>query len=164
MDNSGEGGWELSHALIRVARLHRAVAGRVLRRVGLHPSQEITLLHLWDGGPQRLTDLATLLDSDAATVTRTITRLERGGYVRRVPSETDKRVMIVEATTASRALREEVMHACREIDQRISDGFNEQDRAATLTLLERIEQNLEQDVTIAVRAAESRAIGELGIL
>ncbi|MEU6782629.1 MarR family transcriptional regulator [Nonomuraea angiospora] len=72
----------LNHAIIRVARLHRMLAAQLLRRVGLHPSQELVMMQLWDRGPQRQTDLVRMLGSDTATMTRTIQRLEHAGFVR----------------------------------------------------------------------------------
>src|SRR6476660_10499856 len=84
-------GGPISHAIFRVARLHRMIAGNLLRRVGLHPGQELVMMHLWELGPQRQADLIGLLDSDAATMTRTVKRLEDAGFVRRVPLADDKR-------------------------------------------------------------------------
>jgi DNA-binding MarR family transcriptional regulator len=72
-------------SIFRVASLHRMLAGNLLRRIGLHPSQELAVMQLWDAGPQRQTDLVRLLDSDAATMTRTVQRLEAAGFVRRRP-------------------------------------------------------------------------------
>jgi len=64
-----------------------------------------------DDGPQRQADLVKVLDSDAATMTRTVQRLERAGFVRRRPSPTDRRAVIVESTTAGHALRTQVENA-----------------------------------------------------
>ncbi|MEU4519285.1 MarR family transcriptional regulator [Amycolatopsis sp. NPDC024027] len=44
----------------------------------------------------------------AATMTRTVQRLERAGFVRRTPSPTDRRAVIVESTPAGHALRSQV--------------------------------------------------------
>ena len=38
----------LSHAIFRLARVHRMLAGQLLRRCGLHPGQELLLMHLWE--------------------------------------------------------------------------------------------------------------------
>jgi len=98
----------ISHAIFRVARLHRMIAGHLLREVGLHPGQEIVMMHLWQTGPQRQVDLVRVLDSDAATMTRTIRRLEKAGFVRRVATPADKRAFLVEPTPASIPLRHRV--------------------------------------------------------
>src|SRR6476646_3709979 len=98
-------GGPVSHAIFRLARLHRMFAGQLLRRIGLHPGQELVMMHLWELGPQRQADLISLLDAAAATMTRTIRRLEHAGFVRRVPLADDQRASLIEPTAASRALR-----------------------------------------------------------
>ena len=95
-----------------------------------------------DYGPQRQTDLAKVVGADSATMTRTIQRLEHGGFVRRVPSKSDKRATIVEPTVASRALRAEVEGAWRELEDGVTHGLSERERHDVLALLTRMEQNL----------------------
>ncbi|MFJ8026199.1 MarR family winged helix-turn-helix transcriptional regulator [Streptomyces sp. NPDC096311] len=131
-----------NHAILRVARLHRMLAGQLLRRVGLHPSQELVMMQLWDRGPQRQTDLVRLLGSDAATMTRTIRRLENAGFVRRHPSPTDKRVTIVEPTAASNALRKEVEQVWMDLETSVTDGMTPTQQAEAIEVLARIEEGL----------------------
>src|SRR5689334_9707167 len=106
----------LSHAIFRVARAHRSLAGRLLREAGLHPGQEILLTTLWEHGPQRMVDLVGAVESDAPSITRSVARLEKAGLVTRRPSPTDGRAMIVEATEASLELRVKVEAAWRELE------------------------------------------------
>jgi DNA-binding MarR family transcriptional regulator len=138
------GGGPCSHAIFRLARLHRMLAGQLLRRIGLHPGQELVMMHLWELGPQRQTDLVRLLDSDAATMTRTVQRLEQAGFVRRRPSPTDKRASLIEPTTASHALRHEVERVWTQLEDLVTAGLTDDQRTATLHTLERLEQNLVQ--------------------
>ncbi|WP_241267295.1 MarR family winged helix-turn-helix transcriptional regulator [Streptomyces scabichelini] len=132
----------LSHAILRVARVHRMLAGQLLRRVGLHPSQELVMMQLWDRGPQRQTDLVRLLGSDAATMTRTIQRMEHAGFVRRRPSPSDKRATIVEPTAASNALRQEVERVWLELEAGTVDDLTPKEQAEALEVLGRIEESL----------------------
>ncbi|WPB96440.1 MarR family winged helix-turn-helix transcriptional regulator [Streptomyces malaysiensis] len=140
----------MSHAIFRVARLHRILAGQLLRRVGLHTGQELVMMQLWDRGPQRQTDLVRLLGSDAATMTRTIRRLEHAGFVRRRPCADDKRVTIIEPTTASLALRHEVEQIWAELERGVTDDLTPDQQSEAIDVLERIEQSL-------ARAAERNA-------
>ena len=134
----------VSHAIVRVGRLHRILAGQLLRRVGLHPAQELVLMQLWDHGPQRQSDLARVLGADAATMTRTVKRLEQGGFVRRSPSPTDKRVTIVEATTASQGLKARVEQIWQELERSVVADLDQGERTTVLDVLGRMEQGLEQ--------------------
>ncbi|MGY0061293.1 MarR family winged helix-turn-helix transcriptional regulator [Streptomyces sp. LZ34] len=137
----------MTHAIFRVARLHRALAAQLLRRVGLHPGQELVMMQLWDRGPQRQTDLVRLLGSDAATMTRTIRRLEHAGFVRHRPSTTDKRAFIIEPTTASLALRREVEHIWSELENYVADSLTPDQQTEAIDALTRIEHSLVQATT-----------------
>ncbi|HEX3779409.1 MAG TPA: MarR family winged helix-turn-helix transcriptional regulator [Pseudonocardiaceae bacterium] len=132
----------VSHTIVRLARLHHMLAGQLLRRSGLHTGQELVMMYLWENGPQRQVDLIRLLDSDAATMTRSLQRLERAGFVNRRPSPTDRRSVIIEPTAASQALREQVEAIWPQLDKACLTGFTETERAEALGLLERLETNL----------------------
>ncbi|GHC45152.1 MarR family winged helix-turn-helix transcriptional regulator [Streptomyces cinnamoneus] len=134
----------ISHALSRVARLHRSAAGQLLRRLGLHPGQELLMMQLWDHGPQPQSQLIDLLGLDASTVTRMVQRLEQAGFVRRRRSDDDRRAVVVEPTAAAQALQEQVVHAWQQLEDLTLRGLDEPERAAVAELLGRIENNLSQ--------------------
>lgn len=135
-------GGPISHAIFRVARLHRMLAGSLLRRTGLYPGQELVMMHLWDRGELRQSDLVKVLDSDAATMTRTIQRLERAGFVRRRPDPTDARASLVEPTPASRHLRAELDKIWTELERLTVGALNPAEQQSTLASLEALERNL----------------------
>lgn len=135
-------GGPVSYAIFRVARLHREQAGKLLREIGLYPGQEILMMHLWDTGPQRQADLVRVLDSDAATMTRAVQRLERAGFVRRTPSPTDRRSTIIEATPASAPLRTAVEQIWAQLERVTTGGLDDAGCAATIEALTTVERNL----------------------
>lgn len=118
------------------------LAGRMLREAGLHPGQELVMMQLWDCGPQRQSDLVELLDSDSATITRTVQRLERAGFVRRAPDPTDGRATLVTPTAASQALRDQVCRIWEELEEATTGGCGEARREGLLRSLETLERNL----------------------
>jgi MarR family transcriptional regulator, organic hydroperoxide resistance regulator len=142
-------GGPISHAIFRVSRLHRMMAGNLLRRVGLHPGQELVMMYLWELGPRRQTDLIRLLDSDAATMTRTIRRLEHAGFVRRSPCADDKRAYLIQPTAAGRALRPQVEQIWNQLEAIVVGGVGERQRQTIRRVLEGLEERL-------THAAESR--------
>jgi MarR family transcriptional regulator, organic hydroperoxide resistance regulator len=135
-------GGPISHAIFRIARLHRMMAGNLLRRVGLHPGQELVMMYLWELGPQRQTDLIRLLDSDAATMTRTIRRLEHAGFVRRSPCADDKRAYLIEPTAAGRALRPQVEQIWNQLEEIVVGGVGDRERQTIRRVLEGLEERL----------------------
>lgn len=132
----------LSHAIFRVARLHKTLAGQLLRQVGLYPNQELVMMRLWTDGPQRQVDLVRMLESEAPTITRTIRRLENTGLVRTSRSPTDKRSIIVEATPASLPLRRNVEQAWSTLEAWTADHWSESRRSDILDALTALEANL----------------------
>ncbi len=137
----------IGHAIFRLARLHRMFAGQLLRRIGLHPGQELVMMQLWELGTQRQVDLVRLMDSDAATMARTVRRLEQAGFVSRRPSATDGRVSLIESTAAGHALRREVERSWSRLEELVAADLSGDERVEALRTLERLECNL-------VRAAD----------
>ncbi|WP_063832272.1 MULTISPECIES: MarR family winged helix-turn-helix transcriptional regulator [Streptomyces] len=134
-----------SQAIARVSRLHRANAERLLRPHGLHAGQELLMMLLWERGPQPQAALIDELGVDASTVTRMVQRLEQAGFLRRRRSETDRRAVVVEATAAACALRDQVAQSWRELEAITLAGLDEADRATLARLLGRLERNLGAD-------------------
>ncbi|MER5530905.1 MarR family transcriptional regulator [Streptomyces sp. NPDC002677] len=147
-------GGPISHTIFRLARLHRMHVGHLLRRVGLYPGQELVMMYLWELGPQRQADLVRLMDSDAATMTRTVRRLEQAGFVHRRPSPTDKRASLIEPTAASHALRREVERVWSQLEDLVTAELSPDERTAALLTLERLEHNLAQ-ATVDLAGADT---------
>ena len=132
----------VSHAVFRVARLHKTLAGQLLREVGMYPNQELVMMRLWTEGAQRQVDLVRMLESEAPTMTRTIKRLEKAGQVRTSRSPDDGRVVLVEATEESQALRGDVERAWATLESSTVDDWNAAQRIDALETLTMLEANL----------------------
>jgi len=132
----------LTNAIVRVARLQRLLAQQMLRGVGLHLGQELVMMQLWERGPQTQTELVRTLDSDSATMTRMVRRLENAGFVRTRPSPTDKRATIVEPTPASQADRREVERSWAELERIAVGDLTTEQRSDALDILAQLEANL----------------------
>lgn len=132
----------LSHAVFRLARAHKALAGRLLREAGVHPGQELVLMALWHEGPQRQVDLVHACESDAPTMARSIARLEKAGLVRRGASPTDRRAMVVEATEASHQIRETIERAWAELERLTVGDLSERRQREILKGLAALEANV----------------------
>jgi MarR family transcriptional regulator, organic hydroperoxide resistance regulator len=101
------------------------------------------MMRLRDDGPQRQVDLVRTVEFDAPTVARSITRLERAGFVRRRPHASDRRSVLVEATPASTSLRRAVERIWAELEARTVDAMSPEEQAATLGVLTGLERNLQ---------------------
>lgn len=132
----------VSNAIIRITRLHIARARQLFRAVGLHPGQELLLMHLWDNGPQRQADLAATFDTDSAAMTRSVQRLERAGFVRRIPDPSDGRATLVHTTPAGTALRAQIEQTWAQLEQDTTADIPATRQRALLRELGQIEANL----------------------
>jgi DNA-binding MarR family transcriptional regulator len=135
-------GGPVSNALISVTRLHRLRARQLLQGLGLHAGQELLLMHLWDAGPQRQADLAAEFDTDSASMTRTVQRLERAGFVRRRPDPEDGRVTLVDSTPAGMALRDRIERLWAELEADTVGNMTPSQQRQLLRGLQRLEANL----------------------
>ncbi|MER5645299.1 MarR family transcriptional regulator [Streptosporangium sp. NPDC002524] len=92
--NGDELGRELSTAVVL---FHEAVA----RRLGLSAVDHKALGFVTGNGPLPAGALAAELGLGASAITALVDRLERAGYVRRVPDPGDRRRVLVSAVTGS---------------------------------------------------------------
>jgi DNA-binding MarR family transcriptional regulator len=96
----------MSYAIFELARAHRGQAAAMLRRMGLHPGQELLLMHLLDRDGQTQSELLDSVGLDHSTVSKSLRRMQDAGLVVREPAEHDRRVMVVHLTDKGRAMRE----------------------------------------------------------
>ncbi len=137
----------ISLSIFRLARSHHLLARRLLQTVGLHPGQEMVMMRLWEAGPQRQVDLVNVLDGDAATMTRTIARLARAGFVRRSQSQSDRRTTIIESTEAGHALRNEVRNLWRQLEDQTVAGLTADEQADLSRVLVKLDTHLTEQVS-----------------
>lgn len=77
-----------------------------------------------------------------STVTVMIRTLEKHGYVRKLPCETDTRVTYVELTDKGRKLRKDFEEISETLLSRLYGGMSRLDRERLVQQLEHIESNL----------------------
>ncbi|MEU1281089.1 MarR family winged helix-turn-helix transcriptional regulator [Streptomyces sp. NPDC005805] len=151
-------GGEVSHALSRVARLHRIAAGKLLRRLDLYPGQEFLMMRLWGAGPVRQSELIREVGLDPSTVTKMLQRLEQTGHVSRSPDPGDRRAVLVEATPRSCALLTEVSEVWAELEEKTLAGLAPHERTELARLLGKVEQSLHTE-TADCPEVRARAAG-----
>ncbi|WP_412538165.1 MarR family transcriptional regulator [Longispora sp. K20-0274] len=124
------------------ARSAAQLVGALLCDAGVHPGQEQLLQALWEHGDLRQTELAGACGLDPSTVTKSLQRLERAGFVRRAPDADDRRVMVVATTETGEALREVVQAAIAEADRLALAGLTDEEKETLKGLLGRVQENL----------------------
>jgi len=77
-----------------------------------------------------------------STVTVTIGTLERHGYLRKFPSDTDRRVTYVELTPKGRGLRKDFEEISQTLRNKLYGDMSPRDRECLVKQLDKIEGNL----------------------
>jgi DNA-binding MarR family transcriptional regulator len=125
----------LTYALIKVVKSHRNQIASALLPLGLHVGQELLLNQLWRNDGLTQSELIARLGVEPPTVTKTLQRLERAGFLRREPDPDRPRVSRVYLTDAGRALREPVEEVWLRTDQQLLSGFDPTERDLLARLL-----------------------------
>jgi DNA-binding MarR family transcriptional regulator len=152
-------GGPISNAMVRVTRLHILRVRQLFGEVGLHPGQELLMMHLWDTGPQRQCDLAAVFDTDSAAMTRTVQRMERAGFVRRRPDPADGRASLVESTEAGLALRGQVEQLWTDLETATTGDMPQDERDVLMRGLGKLERNLVDAQAAHAAGSASRSSG-----
>lgn len=134
-----------------LAKVHQLSGRRFsekLRRFGLdqiNPAQGRILFVLWQEDGIPITELAKRTSLGKSTLTSMLDRLEHAGYVRRMPSAEDRRVLTVRRTMKDESFRRAFLDVSAEMTEEWYRGFRPSERTQFETFLRRILANLESE-------------------
>jgi DNA-binding MarR family transcriptional regulator len=101
------------------------------------------LNRLWEQDGLSQAELAERTFKDPPNTARILERLERKGLIARAPDPADRRVQLVRLTEAGRGLRGVLVPLARDLLARALRGVADEERAATMDVLRRVDANLE---------------------
>lgn len=140
METLHEGGFLIT----KIHHLSGRIFSKKLREYGIkiHPGQGRILFALWksDGIPVNELAKRTLLGK--STLTTMLDRLVDQGFVRRVPSERDRRVILIELTEKNRQLQDKYIQVSQEMTDLFYQGFSSSEIDEFETTLRRLLTNL----------------------
>lgn len=142
-ETKAERRYPVSFSIFELARSHRALAGQMLRDIGLFPGQEIMLLQLWDMDGQSQQSLGRAIGVDHSTVAKSVKRLEEAGLVTRTRSPEDGRVTLVWLTEAGRKLEPKVNSIWEKLEQITVNNLTESERKQLKLLAYRISSSID---------------------
>ena len=109
-----------------------------LRALGLSHAGFALLMALWATGPREIRELAFLLRLSRASVVGTVHTVQRGGLVRRVRSDTDRRLVRVELTDSGLSLVERAQAALHGCERELTRGLSVDEQRLLAALLRRL--------------------------
>jgi len=132
----------LGQLLSQVCRLTGDRLRVKMEEIGLHKGQGFILFHLWhhDGIPQNV--IAHAMHLSPATVTNTLQRMERDGWITRQRDADDQRMVRVHLTEKANALHEEVRASFRDLEQEVTSVLTKAERETLRELLVKLHEHL----------------------
>lgn len=140
---------QITTAFQRLAMFWRASQWQVARDFGLNPTQSEVLMRV-AVRPERAADLAAALGITQASLSDSVTALDRKGLVRRRPDPDDGRARLIEVTGAGTALAAKMPNAPAALEQAIV-GLTEDERGGLLRSLTLIIRSLQEARAIPVQ-------------
>jgi len=131
-----------------IAKIHQ-LGGRIFAKklkqyqlTEINPAQGRIMFPLWQKDEIYIHELskATLLGK--STLTTMLNRLEDEGYLKRVPSEKDRRKTLIKLTEKTQELQEKYVQVSSEMNELFYQGLTEQEKDEFDKYLERILENL----------------------
>jgi DNA-binding MarR family transcriptional regulator len=126
------------YALAQTVRIHRATLMHQLAQLGLHPGQELMLVDIHQNQGTTQAELVARLGIEQPTVAKALTRMERTGFVERLPDPDDRRLTRLRLTGSGRAAIPAVLTAWAEVERRTTGGLTESEAGELIRLLNRI--------------------------
>ncbi len=131
--------WSRPGFLIRrLHQLHVAIFIEECRAFDVTPVQYAVLSVLYRDRPLDQVSVAAEVGIDRNNAADVIRRLERRGFVERVPSPTDRRAKVSRITDEGRRFVEEAHGAMERAQQRLTSSLSPEDAATLSTLLRRV--------------------------
>lgn len=128
--------------LAQISHLHHARAHQIFESVGLYRGQPPVLREIWDHEGLTQTELAERLKNTPATVTKTLQRMEKSGFVVRRPDPDDQRISRVYLTEAGKAVQKDVEGLFRTIEAETFADFTGEEQEVLRGYFLRIRENL----------------------
>ena len=131
-----------------IAKIHQ-LSGRILARKlreyqihEINPAQGRILFALWKADGIPIGELGKRTSLGNSTLTSMLDRLEKAGFVMRLRSQEDRRVVLISRTEKDRAWQEAYIQVSREMTDLFYDEFSENEIDEFENYLRRIFRNL----------------------
>ncbi len=94
--------------------------------IGVTPGEARTLVYVARYGEERQNVLAERMGLEAMTLSSYLDRLERQGFVQRIPDPSDRRAKRVQLTSSAQVALETILRVGQEVRQRARGNMNAQ--------------------------------------
>lgn len=128
----------------------KQVGGRLFDRMlakadvdAFNGAQGRILYVLWQGDGLTISQISAQTSLANTTLTSMLDRMEQSGLIRRSPSPTDRRALLIQLTDKAQALREDYDHISQQMNEMYYLGFTEEEVHQFEGYLQRVLKNLQ---------------------
>jgi len=130
-----------------VATLMPMIARRILlgffQSIDITQTQIFTIMTLSEQSPVRLSQLSKKLQISAPTVTGIVDRLEKSGFVKRIPDNKDRRVINVDLTAEGRHIAKKLKITLKRKWKRLLSKLPPHDQNNYVGILRKIQRTMQ---------------------
>lgn len=130
--------------VIRLMHRYSSANFKKFMEFGVHPGQFPVLRTVGASEGISLRELADWLHIRPPTVTVTVQRLEKAGFVYKKPDREDQRVSRIFLTEKGRCLNQEITRLTKENEKLLMEGFTDSEKDQIRQFLRRMTENLEK--------------------
>jgi len=143
MNETGIDRFHIVMSFLRTDRFHRCAAESQMRKLGIHRSQHMMLMHLAHcERPQTQAELARAFEISPAAVTVTLQKLEKAGLVSRTAADGNSRAKNITITPEGEDIVRKSHELFRVLDEAMLEGLSEEELTRFAEVLKRMQDNL----------------------
>ncbi len=126
----------------------RHLSGRIFTKIlkeyqiEINPAQGRIMFVLWQNENMSIQELAKKTSLSKSALTSMLDRLENKDYIKRTPSKTDRRKILIELTEKDKSLHDKYVQISREMNELFYKGFTNDEIDVFEEHLSRIFNNL----------------------
>ena len=128
-----------------ICRAQRGKMNEALTAIGLYAGQEMFLWHLWRQDGLTQSQMVERMCVQPPTVSKMLDRMEKAGLVERRPDAEDSRISRVYLTEPGHRSQLAVRDIWTNVEQRITEGLNVEERIVLRRLLLQVHENLNRN-------------------
>lgn len=132
---------EFFHSINQFTRHFSKVLNESLVPLGLYAAQWTIIYRLKTGGPSTQKEISSYLGVEAPTMTRTLARLEKSGWIIRTAGK-DKREKLISLTDAAILEYDNWLAAVRSSESNVLQNITEEEISMMITLMAKMRENM----------------------
>ena len=136
-----------SQAGFLMAKIHQ-LSGRIFTKklkdygIEINPAQGRIMFVLWRNDNISINELAKQTSLGKSTLTSMLDRLEKSGYIKRVPSRQDRRKIMIERTEKDKSFQDLYVQISKDMSNLYFKGLSKEEMSQFEEYLKRIFDNL----------------------